>query len=116
MLIYFSPHQALEIMEALKNRLAPDGTLVLGHAEAILAANPGLLEAQGLPTEFGQALVPAAAPLPAYFPPIIPPLPLSMAPPAGEGPLASLPDASEIEQVRLLADAGRTSRRSASLP
>jgi chemotaxis protein methyltransferase CheR len=105
-LIYFSPHQALEIMEALKHRLASDGTLVLGHAEAILATNPGLLEAQGTPTEFGQALVPAAAPLPAYFPPVVPPLPLSMAPQPAKGPQASLPDAQEIEHVQLLADAG----------
>lgn len=109
-LIYFSPQQALEIMEALKRRLTPEGTLVLGHAEAILAANPGLLETQALPSEFGQALAPAAAPLPAvapsYFPPAVPPLPLFMAPRPLREPVAGLPDAEEIGQVQLLADAG----------
>jgi chemotaxis protein methyltransferase CheR len=105
-LIYFSPHQALEIMEALKHRLAPDGTLVLGHAEAILAANPGLLAAQGLPTEFGQALAPVVSVAPAYFPPVVPPLPLFMAPQPAKAPAANAPDTSEVEQVQLLADAG----------
>ena len=79
-LIYFSPERAIELSSALSRRLAPDGVLFLGHAEATLAANPALWQAmpQAAPAEFSHALQPlVAAPPFVYAPfPLPPALPM----------------------------------------
>jgi len=106
-LIYFSPGQAIEIVDALAKRVAADGALFLGHAEAALTSNPYFRTAPtaGLPTEFAQALHPPIAP-PAYFPPVVPLLPLSM---LARPPLSQPDHGSHIDlaaRMQQLADAG----------
>lgn len=106
-LIYFSPEQAVELSTALSRRLAPDGVLFLGHAEATLASNPALWQAmpRAAPMEFVQAL----QPLPAMQPFVYAPLPLPDAlpiPRPAETPQAPSADRDSIEAIQQLADAG----------
>lgn len=77
-LIYFSPAQAIEIVDALSARLASDGALFLGHAEATLTSNPALRGSflGSLPTEYARAVKPATPQV--YVPPVVPPMPLSL--------------------------------------
>lgn len=108
-LIYFSPENAVKISMALADALAPDGVLVLGHAEATLASSPFLLQAasQPLPSEFATALQPTPPPA-AYMPPVIPDLPPSMCPRATPvlAPRVGNAGNETIERLQALADAG----------
>lgn len=107
-LIYFSPQQAIETTSALARCLSPEGVLFLGHAEASLAVEPALWQSSYmLPTEFVQALQPAAAPQPwVYAPPILPPLPplRNGISPVEANSAKSADD--DIDAIQLLADAG----------
>ena len=108
MLIYFSPQQAVEISTALAGRLAADGVLFLGHAEATLATNPSLWQSMPrvLPTEFAQLM---QVPLPAPYAPLeLPPLPARAALPRPMTPTpAAMPDEQDaVAHIRELADGG----------
>lgn len=108
-LIYFSPELAIQVSQALAGTLAPDGALLLGHAEATLAGNPALLYAmpQALPSEFDLALHPPLAPAP-YIPLELPELPLSMRLRAAQDANAApaIQPAADLDELRTLADAG----------
>ncbi len=109
-LIYFTPAHAVDLVKALRARLAPGGVLLLGHAEATLAADPALVLPPVLATEFGQALRPSAeiqAP-PAWEPLALPPprFNASQSPPAPPAPASEV----TLEDVRRLADAGAYER------
>ncbi|MDP3493659.1 MAG: protein-glutamate O-methyltransferase CheR [Hyphomonadaceae bacterium] len=107
-LIYFSPAQAVELSTALAKRLAPDGVLFLGHAEATLATDQALWHAmpQAAPAEFVQALQPLSPAQPFIYKP----LPLPDPPPLRQVdvlPLAGTSTGEDtIEAVQQLADAG----------
>lgn len=106
-LIYFSPEQAVELSEALSKRLAPDGVLFLGHAEATLATNPALWQAmpRAAPTEFVHALQPLAAVQPFVYAPL--PLPDALPMPFPAVALVEpAQDSDTIETIQELADAG----------
>ena len=107
-LIYFSPEQAIQIVEALGKSVSPDGALILGHAEATLTSNPTFRTelADRLPTEFAQAVQPPAVPPAPYTPPIVPPLPLSMAVPAATREAVPISSADSVTRLQELADAG----------
>ena len=84
MLIYFHPDQATRLVEAIGDRLAHDGWLLLGHAEAGLAMGTSLagLEAGGVVAyrrsgAVSELAAPPAAPVstspvPAAAPPTVP--------------------------------------------
>lgn len=106
-LIYFSPEQAVELSTALSRRLAPDGVLFLGHAEATLATNPALWQAmpRSAPTEFVQALQPLTAVQPFVYAPL--PLPdVKPAPLKAEAPAQPAADEDTVAAIQELADAG----------
>ena len=103
-LIYFSPEQAIAIMHALRQRLSADGSLLLGHAEATLLADPQPWAASGSPTEFGLAVLPPAQAAP-YAPLIPPPQPTMAARQVAPAPAAPAPEA-DLAEVQRLADAG----------
>jgi chemotaxis protein methyltransferase CheR len=108
-LIYFSPEHAITIMRALRACLVADGSLLLGHAEATLSADPVLAFAPTQSTEFGQALrLPVAPP---YVPPVLPPaaeLPAASAlsPGKTESIAPEITEADALVKVQTLADAG----------
>lgn len=106
-LIYFSPQLALDIVEALRTCLAPDGTLFLGHAEGTLTSGPYLQRADAppLPTEFAQAVRPSIEPQ-GYVPPIVPPLPRAMIHPAPAPKAVETGPLDPVEDIQRLADAG----------
>lgn len=103
-LIYFSVEQAAALARALRSRLAEGGTLLLGHAEAVLAEQP-MFETPTPVSEFELVSAPVVSPaaLEAWRPaplPDAPYVPAPAPPPAGASPVASLDD------VKRLADAG----------
>jgi chemotaxis protein methyltransferase CheR len=114
-LIYFSPAMALALTKALRERLAPDGAMVLGHAEAILL--PEQLAPLGvmIESEFGQAMQPLE---PNLYDPIaalalLPPSPIDGAAPqraSTDAPRAIAQD--EVETLCDLADSGDYQRAS----
>ena len=109
-LIYFSPAQAVTIINQLGNRLAEGGALILGHAEATLAVDPMPLSTFQASTEFGQALkLPIDAP---YAPLELPPLPpglaerLVSATAAPVVPTVACTESEDLDRLQQLADAG----------
>ena len=119
-LIYFHPDHVLAIVRGLGARLAPDGWLLLGHAEP----NPafaGCLDAVNLPGTVAYRPPEAAArPHPAPGPAAVAPAPVPIEPdpapaepePAPE-PRSAIPDAApavcdDLPRIRALADAGET--------
>ncbi len=122
MLIYFHPDRATRLVEAIGDRLAPDGWLMLGHAEAGLAMGTSLsgVEAGGVVAYRRRDTAPvSAAPLPAGLPPeqtVRRPAPVAArpVPPASstaEQPVTTFTakqdtDAQDIDEVRRLLDAG----------
>jgi chemotaxis protein methyltransferase CheR len=101
-LIYFSPEQAVALTRQLRARLAPGGTLLLGHAEATLADDP--VFAPPVRSEFSQALAPPQA-LPTLEEWRPAPLPAAPAPPPAPTPIATQAP-STLDDVKRLADAG----------
>lgn len=139
MLIYFHPGQATRLVEAIGASLAPDGWLVLGHAEAGLAMGTSLrgVETGGVVAyrraaagEVGRTAV-APEPLPA--PPsgpagtgrrsdraIVQRAPVRAAETAqAAGPAAELPsistDVGDLDAVRRLLDAGDIAAAAAAI-
>jgi chemotaxis protein methyltransferase CheR len=107
-LIYFSPQQAIEIVDALGDCLASDGALFLGHAEATLTFNSPLKQVGSapLPTEFAQVASPSVDLAGSYFPPVVPPLPLSLM--ARQAPANDVVgrQTDGVDLIQQLADAG----------
>ncbi len=106
-LIYFSPQQAVEIVEALGRCLAPDGALFLGHAEATLTFSTHVHAATStaLPTEFAQVAAPPVIAPRNYFPPSVPPLPLALAP-MQKSSNDAVVATDGVDRIQQLADAG----------
>jgi chemotaxis protein methyltransferase CheR len=107
-LIYFSPGQALDLVAALRGSLAPDGALLLGHAEATLTSGVylGQVGAGPLPTEFAQAVRPPVQKAAAYFPPVVPPMPWPLMREPAPAPASVAEPAPAVDDIQLLADAG----------
>lgn len=105
-LIYFSPAQALEIVDALGRCLSPDGSLFLGHAEATLTSQTAMISLVMAPTEYAQAMLPPVGRALAYVPPVIPPISLSRIPQQGHTTPTPPVAVDELSELQVLADAG----------
>ena len=133
MLIYFHPDQATRLVEAIGDRLAHDGWLLLGHAEAGLAMGTSLagLEAGGVVAyrrsgAVSELAAPPAAPVPtspvpAAAPPTVPGLsrrraaPIAVRPEPPIAPPASVAAADDLGEIRRLLDAGETAAASVAI-
>ena len=118
MLIYFHPDRATRLVEAIGGRLAPDGWLMLGHAEAGLAMGTSLsgVEMGGVVAYRRRDAAPETAePIPAAIPPTKPmhrrtvlaatrSVPLDAA--TTEPPKTTTVAAQDLDEVRRLLDAG----------
>ncbi len=63
-LIYFSPEAAVRLVASLRSRVAPGGSLILGHAEAGLTSADACARNGRLSSEFQTALSPELMPPP----------------------------------------------------
>ena len=118
MLIYFHPTRATRLVEAIGGRLAPDGWLMLGHAEAGLAMGTSLsgVEMGGVVAYRRRDAAPqAAAPTPAEIPPtelvhrraaLAAPRSVPLGSATAEPPTATMVGEQDIDEVRRLLDAG----------
>lgn len=108
-LIYFAPDVALRLVAALEERLAPDGRLILGHAEAGLTAP---LPEIPLTSEFRSTLDPAGSAAAASVAAVLPVTPTTALdwptwPPALAGTSAQAAgEAGDLALLRRLADEG----------